>query len=280
MTDSKPKLGIIAGGGPLPARLAQHCKSEGRECLVLGIEGEAVDVSAQFPFVWVGIASVGRTLKILKKEECREIVFIGPVSRPDFSALTPDWKGMTLLPRFIRAARGGDDGLLKVVIAAFEEEGFRVVGADDVMSDLLGGEDALSRKAPTDDDQRDIDRGVAVVQTLGQLDIGQGCVVCNEYILAVEAAEGTDNMLRRCADLSVELRGTPEARRGVFVKISKPGQEGRIDRPTIGVRTVELAALAGLSGIAYETGKVLIADPDAVREKADDLGLFVTGVSI
>jgi UDP-2,3-diacylglucosamine hydrolase len=116
------------------------------------------------------------------------------------------------------------------------------------------------------------------VKTLGRLDIGQGAVVVDGLVLAVEAQEGTDAMLARCALLPEALRGVPGARRGVLVKWPKPIQERRVDLPTIGVRTIENAAAAGLAGVAGEAGGVLVLDREAVIAAADRLGLFVAGL--
>ncbi|MBT4046145.1 MAG: LpxI family protein, partial [Rhodospirillaceae bacterium] len=124
------------------------------------------------------------------------------------------------------------------------------------------------------DDRADIARGMAVVAELGRLDIGQAAVVRDGYVLAVEAAEGTDAMLERCAQFRGAVRG------GVLVKRPKPDQERRVDLPTIGVPTVGAAAAAGLKGIAVEAGGALVTDRAAVAAAADKLGIFVCGIAL
>jgi DUF1009 family protein len=116
------------------------------------------------------------------------------------------------------------------------------------------------------------------VHALGALDVGQGAVVCDGLALAVEAAEGTDAMLKRIADLRESLRGTAEKKRGALVKALKPTQDAKTDMPVVGVATVKNAAAAFLAGIAVEAGQALILDKRAVAAEADRLGLFVTGI--
>ncbi len=230
MNESPEKLGIIAGGGELPMRLATACRDAGRAFHILAIEGYASEKASSFPHSWVALGSVGEAMKILKREACREVVFAGIVKRPDFTKLKLDWRGARLLPRMIAAAKSGDDPLLKVLLAEFEREGFRVVGAEQVFGGLLAKAEILTRVQPTERDLGDIARAVEIVRALGRFDIGQGAVVCDGLVLAVEAAEGTDAMLERCAALPREIRGGADARRGVLVKVPKPAQ-GKTRRP-------------------------------------------------
>lgn len=267
------KLGILAGRGELPMRLAETCREAGREVFVLAFNGETDPAGIDgFPHAWVDLPAVGRAIEKLKAAGVEELVLIGPVGVPDFKSLKPDWRGAKLLPRIIKAARSGDDAIMKVVVAELEGEGFRVVGAEDVMLDLAAPAGALTRRRPELSDMDDIRRGIEVVRALGRLDIGQAVVVRDGYVLAVEAAEGTDAMLRRCREFA---RGEPA---GVLVKLPKPGQERRADLPTVGLPTVALCAEAGLRGIALEAGGALIVDRQALVEAADAAGIFVFGV--
>jgi DUF1009 family protein len=159
------------------------------------------------------------------------------------------------------------------VIARFQAEGFAVEGAHEVMGGLTLAAGSLGRLSPSADDAADIQRALLVARTIGALDVGQGAVSRDGSVLAVEAREGTDAMLRRVA-----APANGAARRGVLAKASKPGQDARIDLPTIGPATVELAAAAGLAGIAGEAGRVLVIDRAETVRLADTLGLFITGV--
>ena len=180
------------------------------------------------------------------------------------------------LPQLLRLFKGGDDTVLRAVARFFEDRGFEVIAAHQVAPRLLAPQGTFSTLLPGTEDLEDIELGFKVTHGLGAFDIGQAAVVARNYVLAVEAAEGTDTMLRRCRDLN---SWGYTARKGVLVKRPKPGQDLRLDMPAIGPRTVELAAEARLAGIAVEAGAVLLASPGELVEKANKHGLFLYGVS-
>jgi DUF1009 family protein len=273
-----PKLGLIAGGGALPAEVADHCRRAGRDYFVIRLKGFAEPGMGLHPGADVGLAQLGKCIKLLREEGCKAICFAGNVARPDFSKLTPDLRGMAALPGIVAAAAKGDDALLRRIIGEFEKEGFLIEGAHEVEGDLTLPRGPLGRHAPGPEHEADIERALTVAREIGRLDVGQGAVVCDGLVLAVEAQEGTDAMLRRVCDLPAAIRGSIDRRKGVLAKAPKPIQETRIDLPTIGLATVQRAAKAGLAGIAGEAGHLLVVDRDAVIEMADDLGLFIYGV--
>lgn len=276
-------LGIIAGGGPIPLMLAQQCLADGRPFFIAGIIGAASPDIARFPHQWVGIGAVGALMRALRQHGCKEVVFIGAVRRPELRHLKLDWGGIRFLPRYVRAALGGDDQLLRTLVTEFERHDFQVIGVHEVMGDICAPAGILGRIQPRPDDQADIARAMHVARQIGALDIGQGAVVCGGVVLAVEAAEGTDAMLARCAQLPNGLRATPDSngagRRGVLVKLPKPGQDRRIDMPAIGVTTLRLAASAGLAGVAFEADGALLVDVSAMIREADALGMFLIGLN-
>lgn len=232
-----------------------------------------------FPGEVVGLAEVGRCIRVLKAAGCEAVCLAGNVARPDFAALKPDLRGMAMLPRLVLEARRGDDALLRAVLDEFRKEGFAIEGAHEVRSDLVLGAGVLGRHAPDTAHQADIRRALEIARRIGELDIGQGAVVCDGLVLAVEAQEGTDAMLRRVAEeVAPALRGEAGRRRGVLAKAPKPIQETRVDLPTIGPATVRGAARAGLAGLVGEAGRTLVLDREGLVALADELGLFVLGV--
>jgi len=273
------KLGLIAGGGTLPISLAHHCRSTGRPLFVVRLRGFADPELAAFDGADLGVAELGKGIRALRRAGCEAVCFAGIVTRPEFRDLTPDLRGLAALPGAIKAARLGDDGLLTFLIGEFEKEGFLVEGAHQVMGDLTLPAGPLGRLSPGAPHLADIERALLVARTIGGLDVGQGAVCCDGLILAVEAQEGTDAMLRRVSELPEAIRGVEGRRRGVLAKVCKPGQETRIDLPTIGPATVRRAADAGLAGIAGETGRLLVLEREATVALADALGLFIVGVS-
>jgi hypothetical protein len=272
------KLGLVAGGGALPGLLADHCAAAGRPYFVLRLKGFAEPDLARHPGAEVGVAEVGRLLRLAKDQRCETLCLAGMVRRPDLANLRPDAKGLTLMPAALAAARQGDDALLRFLVGVFETEGFVVEGAHQVMEALTLPAGALGRCAPAAEHEADIALALQTAQAIGALDIGQGAIVCDQLVLAVEAQEGTDAMLARVAGLPEALRGREDARRGVLAKAPKPIQEERVDLPTLGPATVAAAAKAGLAGIVGVAGKTLLVDRAALVAAADAAGLFVVGV--
>jgi len=273
----KPKLGLIAGGGDLPQKIAARCEAEGRDLYVIRLAGFADPHMVRWPGAEFGMAEIGGVLKALKTQGCGAVCLAGYVNRPDFKNLRPDLKGASVLPGLVAAAAKGDDALLRKVLSVFEAEGYAIEGADDI----LGGEalpaGALGRLKPSDEHICDLKKALHVAEKSGELDVGQGAVVCDGLVLAVEAQEGTDAMLMRVAGLPADLRGAPGALKGALGKAPKPIQDLRVDMPVIGPRTIELAAAAGLAGVAGVAGRLILIDREAVIETADRLGLFVWG---
>ena len=265
-----PKVGILAGGGDLPRRLVEACRASGREFFVITFEGEANAPIPDVPETRVGVGAVGKTLKLLRREGCEEVVLAGPIKRPALSSLKLDWRGARMLPKV--AAAKGDNALLSAVVSELEGEGFRVIGPDDLLPQLLAPEGVLGKHAPKPEDEADIVRGAEVLRALGPHDVGQAVVVEHGRVLAIEAAEGTRALIERIG----ALKHTDGA--GVLVKVPKPGQESRVDQPSLGASTVRQASRAKLAGIAVEAGGAIIIGLDAVIESADELGLFVMGI--
>ncbi len=274
-------LGIIAGGGELPLAIARAAEAGGRSVFLVALDGMAVAADvAVFPHAFASLGELGKALKLLKEAGCSEVTLAGKVARPEFSKLKVDVKGAWALPKIVAAALKGDDALLRSLVGIFEKEGLRVVGSKDAAAGLVAPFGPLGARKPTAEHEADIRQAVKVALAMGALDIGQAAVVCEGLVLAVEAAEGTDAMLQRVAGLPAALRGTAESRKGVVVKAAKPNQERRVDLPVVGVRTVELAAAAGLAGIAVEGGAGLIVDRTRVTEEADRRGVFVFGFAL
>jgi DUF1009 family protein len=272
------KLGLIAGGGALPVELAARCEAAGRSFSVMRLKSFADPALARYPGVDVGLGEFGKVFKALRAEGCEVVCFAGNVKRPDFATLLPDARGLKVVPGLIMAARQGDDALLRRVLDEFEKEGFEIEGAHEVVGEMTLPLGRLGRFYPAAEHMADIDKALMVAREIGRLDVGQGAVVCEGLVLAVEAQEGTDAMLRRVADLPQAIRGSAERPRGVLAKAPKPIQETKVDLPTIGVATLQRAARAGLAGVVGEAGRLLVVDREAVIAAADELGLFVLGV--
>ena len=271
-------LGIIAGIGELPLAIAETVRGEGRKVFVLALHGHVNEADVRgFPHAFVHLGELGKAIRHLKDAGCSEVTMVGKVPRVEFAKMKVDARGALALPKVIAAAIKGDDALLRAILGFFEAEGIHVIGSADIARTLLAPLGPLGEFGPTEEEDADIRRGISVVAAIGAQDIGQAAVICRGFVLAVEAAEGTDAMLARVATLPEALRGTMQDRKGVMVKAVKPIQERRMDLPVIGVRTVELASACGLCGIAVEAEGALIVNRKAVVEAADKAGIFVYG---
>jgi UDP-2,3-diacylglucosamine hydrolase len=267
-----PKIGLIAGAGDLPHAVITDAKEQGYEIYVAALRGfsEPEDFSAAsdaFNFV-----EFRKLIKRFKQENCTHVTLAGNVARPDFSTLKPNLRDLPLLAQAVKAATKGDDGLLKFVVSLFENEGFEILAPQDICKSNLMMLGALGENKPQKQHQADIEKAMSIAALMGQSDIGQGAVVNKGLVLAVEAQEGTDMMLERVAGLPDDIRG------GVLAKCLKPGQEDRVDLPTIGLTTIKLTVKAELSGIALVAGQAFVMDRAEVIKLADKHGIFIYGV--
>lgn len=268
-------LGILAGGGTLPREVADAALSQGRRVFVVCLDGFAdPDLYRDLPHARLRIGAAGAILDRLAAEGVGDVVMVGPVRRPALSEIVPDARGARLIARAGRRALLGDDSLLRAVVGELEAEGFRVIGYETILGpDALMPPGHLAGPAPDGGALADIARGASVLAALGAADVGQAVVVQQGLVLAIEAIEGTDSMIARAGTLARQGSG------GVLVKLAKPGQEERADRPTIGADTITVAAAAGLRGIAAEAGAVVLAQRRRALEAADTAGLFLIGVT-
>lgn len=271
-------IGLIAGSGDLPHLIANAARAQGDRVFSIAIKGFAKPEDFQAPSQALGIAEIAKLLKLLHEKSCSHVVMAGYVKRPDFSALKPDLASLKYLPKVINAARSGDDGLLRFFVNLFESEGFGVLAPQEMCAELLMPEGHLAGPPISEYVQKDIQKAVDIARISGRYDIGQGAVVCDGLVLAVEAQEGTDAMLERVGALDKDIRGQFDNKRGVLAKCLKPDQDIRVDLPTIGPGTVERAANAGLAGIVLEAHQAFVVRKSEVVSLANELGVFIYGI--
>ena len=272
-------VGLIAAGGVMPFAVADSLIARGIQPVLFALRGSCDPVKvARFRYHWISIGQISRLTKLLRSENCRDLVFIGTLVRPALSEIRLDWGTLRVIPRVLAAFRGGDDHLLSGIGGILEQDGFRMVGIKDVAPELLMPEGCLTRSSPDENAAADIARGREVLHALSPFDIGQAAVVIDGHVVGVEDIEGTDGLLARVARLRTEGRIRARTARGALVKAPKSGQDLRFDLPTMGPRTVEGAAVAQLAGIAIVAGNTVVVDPQAVIEAADAAKLFVTGL--
>jgi len=273
------RLAIIAGKGRFPVLVAEAARKLGHDPYIFRIEKEADQDWSGFDSSPISIADLSAFAATVRREAIGSVVLAGGIARrPALREIRPTWRSLFGFATSLRLfASGGDDKLLRFAIRVLENEGLKVLAAQQVAPGLLGSPGPLGRVHPTNADLRDIAAASEAALALGRLDIGQGAVSVGGRVIALEGLEGTDAMLARVADLRASKR-LSSGGGGVLVKLSKPGQDERADLPTIGPGTVASAHAAGLSGIAVEAGHSLVLEREVLVADADRLGLFVTGI--
>jgi DUF1009 family protein len=275
-TGAGEPLAILAAGGAVPFQVASAATAAGRKVLVLALEGEFDPRLNAFPLVVVKWGQIGRVQGLIAEHGAREIVMIGAVhKRPDFSSMGVDLGTLRLMPRILKSMVGGDDTVLGNVVKFLEEGGHRVVGAHEVAPALVARPGHLARPRKSDAAHPHARVALDAAKAIGALDIGQAAVAVNQRVIALEAAEGTDAMLDRVAQVRAQGRAKWSGKAGVLAKRSKPQQDLRVDMPAIGPRTVEAVARAGLAGIAIESGRVMIAERAETVALAERTGTFI-----
>lgn len=268
-------IAIVAGAGALPWEAAAVIAPR-RQVVVFAIDREADGAAAGIETHRLGYGQIGRLRKMMIARDCRDLLFLGAIrQRPDYRRIFGDLHTLRLVPKIVRAAVGGDDNIVRNVLALVEAEGMRIVTVADAAPELLAPAGTLGRYAPDPAHEADIALGTAFLDAAASFDIGQAVAVAGQRIVAVEGAEGTDAMLARCAELRVARRFRARTGGGVLVKRAKLGQDMRADVPVVGAATLAAALRAGFGGIAIEAGRTIIAERAAMIAAADKARAFV-----
>jgi len=267
------KLGILAGGGFLPKAVIESCQQNKRPYHVIAFKHQTpASLVTGTPHHWVRLGAAGKTVGILHDEGVQELVMAGSIKRPTLAQLRPDLWAMKFFMK-TGAATMGDDGILRTLITALEEnEGFRVIGAEQFVSHLLIKQGLYSDRTPDKNDENDIKIAIQAALKLGAGDYGQAVVVRDGAVIGEEDSDGTDAMLEK---LAIDKNQPPS---GVLVKLPKPGQERRADLPAIGPETITKAAQAGLSGIAMEAGGGFLLEQQEALNRLQKSSLFLIGL--
>lgn len=272
-------LGLIAGGGRLPRIVAEAALARGFTPIVVRI-ADAIDddwdgfVGGYYPW-----GRTGDAIRFLKRKAVARVVTCGTVSRrPDFRSILPSLATLFQLPTAFRIVRGGDDRLLRNVAAFLKAQGLEPVAVQDVAPRLLAPQGPIAGRRPDAGEELALSLALKVAQTLGSLDVGQAVVASQERVIALEAAEGTRDMLHRVAELKARGR-IGRGEQLVLVKAVKPQQDERFDLPSIGVSTIREAESAGIGAIGVSAGKSLIIDYEMLVAAAVEARIAVVGLA-
>lgn len=268
-------IALVCGAGQFPLAVADAVTASGRAIYLIGVRGAADPAISKYPHGWIGMGRLGSMLKLARTAGAHDIAFVGAVPRPAASFdFIPDLRFLKLMLRYLG---GGDNDMLTHFAAEVERDGFKIRGVHEIAPGLILPSGVIGRHAPSAEALAAAQLGMDVLHALGPYDIGQGAVVADRRVVAIEAAEGTDGMLERIAELRASGRLKIAESRCVFVKTAKRGQDLRLDTPAIGLATIEKVKAAGLGGIAVAAGQVMTPDTGALIEAADNAGLFILG---
>ena len=269
------KVGLIAGDGSFPLEVAKSVSQKNNEIFIIAIKGSASKDIERYPHLWIRIGEIGKAIKALKENNCKEVILIGGVKKPNVWLLRPDFGALKLFFKLIILPIKGDASILKTLLNFLEKDNkFKVVGAEKYIPYLLMSKGLIAGEKINEQSNIDIDIAIENCKNIGSKDIGQACVVVNGQIIASEDSLGTDKMLRDI--ISKEIRFNNE---GVLVKLVKPIQDRRVDLPAIGLQTIKLAKEIGLCGIAIEDKSSFISNKEGVIEFANKNNIFIFGLS-
>jgi DUF1009 family protein len=275
MPEAAP-LALVCGAGQFPLAVASAVKTSGRDVFLIGIRGAADNAITHYPHGWIGMGRLGGLLRLARAAGAREIVFVGAVPRPARSLdFLPDLRFLKLMLRLVGS---GDNRMLTGLADEVAKEGLIVRGVHEIAPGLMLPVGPLGTHHPEREAIAAAELGFKVLDVLGPYDIGQGAVVADRRVVAIEGAEGTDLMLERVAALRASGRLKSDTARSVFVKAPKRGQDLRLDTPAIGIETVQRVRRAGLAGIAVAAGQVMTPDVSSLIAAADEAGLFLLGL--
>jgi UDP-2,3-diacylglucosamine hydrolase len=272
------RIGIIAGSGLLPLTLARRLVAQGETPVMIGMEGEAGPELAEFNPVSLSLERIAYAVPFFKKQGVTHAIFAGGVKRrPKASALRVPVAIWPDVPRVLLALKRGDDGLLGVLVSMMERHGIAMIGAHDILPDHVASYGVIAGSKRDKKLEPVIQVGVAAALIIGSHDIGQAVVVLGRRVIAVEGLEGTDQMLKRVAELRSAGRIENKAEL-VLIKIAKPDQELRADMPTIGPDTIFGCQAAGIHTICISAGSTLIMDVKQTVGQAKAFGISITGI--
>jgi len=269
------KVGLIAGDGSFPLEVARSISQKNKEIFIIAIKGSTSKDIESYPHLWIRIGQIGKAIRALKENNCKELILIGGVKKPNVWLLNPDFGALKLFFKLIVLPIKGDASILKTLLNFLEKDNkFKVVGAEKYISYLLMSKGLIAGEKINEQANIDIDIAVENCKNIGSKDIGQACVVVNGQIIASEDSSGTDKMLRDI--ISKEIRFNNE---GVLVKLAKPIQDRRVDLPAIGMQTIKLAKEIGLCGMAIEEKSSFISNKESVIKFANKNNIFIFGLS-
>ena len=266
------KIGIIAGGGKLPILIGENFINSGKSVVFFCIEPYAKKIDyKKFVCIFIKLELISKILSLLKLHEIKKIIMAGNVKRPSLKDIKFDYKTLKFIKEYALQPKG-DDKLLLSIVEFFEKEGFNFIEWKDECNDLFIKEDNLSNKKPNKISLKNLKKGLEIFKILGKIDLSQSIIVQNNIVLGIEAAEGTDELIKRC------YKYKKKGDKGILIKLSKYNQDNRFDVPVIGIRTLKLIKKYNYEGVFIEKEKLIIIEKDQVIKFCNKNSLFISCV--
>src|SRR5436305_6070096 len=277
MASHEKRLGLIAGNGRFPFLVLDAARAQGLEVIVASIKEETFpEIESRRATVhWLSLGELSKLIETFKREGVHRAIMAGQVKHKQiFSSIRPDWRLAKLL---LTLGSRNTDSLLGAIAKVLAEEGIILEDSTSMLEPLLSKAGVLTRRPPTEPEQKNIDYGRAVARHLAQFDIGQTVVVAEGACVAVEAMEGTDTTIERAGQIMGSLESNPSilSRALTVVKIAKPNQDMRFDVPVVGAETIEVMRNAGATCLALDAGKCLLLDGAAIASAADAANIAI-----
>ncbi len=259
-------IGIFAGSGTLPKEIFYFLNKNKKKYIVLNLSNKKIKGSID-----VQLGQFGKILNILKKNKITKVIFAGYVKRPNLSSLKFDLKAISYIPRLMKVFKKGDGNILNFAKQILKKNNIKVIDSHTYCKHLLVNK-TITKSKPSAEDIKDFSKGKKILDTLSKFDIAQGILLDNGYVIAIEAAEGTDEMLKRVAKIKLKITG----KSGVLIKLPKKKQSLSYDLPTIGYKTVELCVKSKLKGIFLKKNQNIFLDQKKAVNLANKHGFFIT----
>ena len=267
-------LGLIVGESSLPNYVINKLLKKNIEFLILDLTKSNIYKRYKNSYS-LKITELGKAISILKKNNCKNVIFIGKVERPDISLLKFDTKALFYLPRLFSAFKKGDGNILKEIIKIFKENKLNVVNSMKFTTELIFKDKSINKLNINNTDKSSISKGVKIIKSLSKFDIGQSVVINNGYVLAIEGPEGTDVTIKRSLHLSKKYK---LKNKSILIKFPKANQDLRIDLPTIGFDTIKNCIKANIKGIAVKRSQNIILDKDKIINLAKKNNFFIISI--
>ena len=267
-------LGLIVGESSLPNYVINKLLKKNIEFLILDLTKSYIYKRYKNSYS-LKITELGKAISILKKNNCKNVIFIGKVERPDISLLKFDRKALFYLPRLFSAFKKGDGNILKEIIKIFKENKLNVVNSMKFTPELIFKDKSINKLKINNTDKSSISKGVKIIKSLSKFDIGQSVVINNGYVLAIEGPEGTDETIKRSLLLSKKYK---LKNKSILIKLPKANQDLRIDLPTIGFDTIKNCIKANIKGIAVKRSQNIILDKDKIINLVKKNNFFIISI--